>query len=41
MGDIIVTENDLKPVQQEVIRQGLALRLNRALFQGLIFQQSR
>jgi hypothetical protein len=23
MGDIIVTENDLKPVQQEVIRQGL------------------
>jgi len=25
MGDIILTENDLKPVQQEVIRQGLAI----------------
>lgn len=25
MGDIIVTENDLKPVQQEVIRQGLTI----------------
>lgn len=25
MGDIIVTENDLKPVQQEVIRQGFAI----------------
>lgn len=25
MGDIIVTENDLKPVQQEVIRQGLTV----------------
>jgi hypothetical protein len=25
MGDIIVTETDLKPVQQEVIRQGLTL----------------
>jgi len=25
MGDIILTENDLKPVQQEVIRQGLTI----------------
>ncbi|MEO5648001.1 MAG: DUF1259 domain-containing protein [Chitinophagaceae bacterium] len=25
MGDIIVTENDLKPVQQEIIRQGLTI----------------
>ena len=25
MGDIVVTENDLKPVQQEVIRQGLTV----------------
>jgi len=25
MGDIIITETDLKPVQQEVIRQGLAI----------------
>lgn len=25
MGDIIVTENDLKPVQEEVIRQGFAI----------------
>ena len=25
MGDIVVTENDLKPVQQEVIRQGLTI----------------
>src|SRR5215212_11629012 len=25
MGDIIVTENDLKPVQQEVIKQGLTI----------------
>jgi hypothetical protein len=25
MGDIILTENDLKPVQQEAIRQGLAI----------------
>src|SRR4030095_31395 len=25
MGDIIVTENDLKPVQAEVIRQGFAI----------------
>jgi len=25
MGDIIVTENDLKPVQQEVIRQGFSI----------------
>lgn len=25
MGDIVVTENDLKPVQQEVIRQGLSV----------------
>ncbi|OQP57074.1 hypothetical protein A3860_10935 [Niastella vici] len=25
MGDIIVTENDLKPVQQEVIRQGMMI----------------
>jgi hypothetical protein len=25
MGDIILTENDLKPVQQEVIRQGFAI----------------
>jgi len=25
MGDIIITENDLKPVQQEVIRQGLTI----------------
>ena len=23
MGDIVITENDLKPVQQEIIRQGL------------------
>jgi hypothetical protein len=25
MGDIVVTENDIKPVQQEVIRQGLTI----------------
>ncbi|MCU7547590.1 DUF1259 domain-containing protein [Chitinophagaceae bacterium LB-8] len=25
MGDIVVTENDLKPVQQEIIRQGLTI----------------
>ena len=25
MGDIVLTENDLKPVQQEVIRQGLTI----------------
>ncbi len=25
MGDIIITENDLKPVQQEVIRQGFKI----------------
>src|SRR5436189_5356677 len=25
MGDIILTENDLKPVQQEVIKQGLTI----------------
>jgi hypothetical protein len=25
MGDVVVTENDLKPVQQEVIRQGLTI----------------
>ncbi len=25
MGDIIVTETDLKPVQQEIIRQGLTI----------------
>jgi hypothetical protein len=25
MGDIVMTENDLKPVQQEVIRQGLSI----------------
>jgi hypothetical protein len=25
MGDIIVTENDLKPVQQEIIRQGMTI----------------
>jgi hypothetical protein len=23
MGDIVITETDLKPVQQEIIRQGL------------------
>lgn len=25
MGDMVLTENDLKPIQQEVIKQGLTI----------------